>query len=113
MGKLQGRTAKGSTFTLQDLKDELFEDWNTAIRNNMETFAGKFALYQRQLQEELTRTMEEGTSRIIDELNRGAHDKIKNEVTPTYRVSEEGRLLSICVVFSGAASDLEGNGTCF
>lgn len=47
----------------------------------METFEGKFALYQRQLQEELTKTMQEGTSRIIDELNRGAHDKIKNEVS--------------------------------
>lgn len=80
MGKLQGRTTKGSTFTLQDLKDELFEDWDSAVRRNMETFEGKFALYQRQLQEELTRAMEEGTSRIIDELNKGAHDKINNEV---------------------------------
>ncbi|KAJ3537236.1 hypothetical protein NM688_g6718 [Phlebia brevispora] len=77
--KLQGRTVQGSTFTLQDLKDELFEDVDSAIRRNMETFEGKFALYQRQLQEELTKTMQEGTSRIIDELNRGPHDKIKNE----------------------------------
>ena len=46
MAKLQGRTAKGSTFTLQDLKDELFEDWEAAVRRNMETFEGKFALYQ-------------------------------------------------------------------
>ena len=80
MAKLQGRTVKGSTFTLQDLKDELFEPWESAVRRNMETFEGKFALYQRQLQEELTRTMQEGTNRIIDELNRGPHDKIKNEV---------------------------------
>lgn len=46
----------------------------------METFEGKFALYQRQLQEELAKTMQEETNRIIDELNRGPHDKIKNEV---------------------------------
>ncbi len=80
VAKLQGRTVKGSTFTLQDLKDELFEDWESAIRRNMETFEGKFALYQRQLQEELMKNMQEGTNRIIDELNRGPHDKIKNEV---------------------------------
>lgn len=80
VAKLQGRTVKGSTFTLQDLKDELFEDWESAVQCNMETFEGKFALYQRQLQEELTKTMQEGTSRIIDELNRGPHDKIKDEV---------------------------------
>ena len=71
---------KSSTFTLQDLKDELHEDWESAIAKNMETFEGKFALYQRQLQEELSRTMREESSRIIDELNRGPHDKIKDKV---------------------------------
>ena len=45
----------------------------------METFEGKFALYQRQLQDELSRVMRDESSRIIDELNRGPHDKIKDK----------------------------------
>ncbi|KAI0701233.1 hypothetical protein BC835DRAFT_271177 [Cytidiella melzeri] len=77
--KLQDRSAKESTFTLQDLKDELHEGWQAAVQKNMETFEGKFALYQRQLQEELARVIREDNNRIIDELNRGPHDKIKDE----------------------------------
>ncbi|KAI0090196.1 hypothetical protein BDY19DRAFT_887919 [Irpex rosettiformis] len=76
---LQGRSVKEAAFTLQDLKDELHEGWETAVRKNMETFEGKFALYQRQLQEELSRVIRDENSRIIDELNRGPHDKIKDE----------------------------------
>ena len=77
---LQGRSVKESAFTLQDLKDELHEGCEVAVRKNMETFEGKFALYQRQLQEELSRVIREENSLIIDELNRGPHDKIKDEV---------------------------------
>ena len=77
---LQGSTVKSSTYTLQDLKDELHEDWESAITRNMETFEGKFALYQRQLQDELSRVMRDESSRVIDELNKGPHDKIKNQV---------------------------------
>lgn len=47
----------------------------------MQTFEGKFNLYQRQLKDELSRVMNEGTARVIDELNRGPHDKIKNEAS--------------------------------
>ncbi|GJE96219.1 hypothetical protein PsYK624_124130 [Phanerochaete sordida] len=70
---------KGSAFSLQELKDELLEDWDATVAKNMKTFEGKFNLYQRQLQEELLRVTREGTDRIIDELNRGPHDRIKNE----------------------------------
>ena len=85
---------KESTFTLQDLKDELHEEWEHAIRKNMETFEGKFALYQRQLQEELSRMIREENNRIIDELNRGPHDKIKDEVT--YPFNEGICNVSLC-----------------
>ncbi|PSS05479.1 hypothetical protein PHLCEN_2v3761 [Hermanssonia centrifuga] len=77
--RLQGRTVKSSSLTLQDLKDELFEDWESAVQKNMETFEGKFALHQRQLQEELARFIREENNRLIDEVNKGPHDKIKNE----------------------------------
>lgn len=71
---------KRSRYTLQELKDELHEDWESAIKKNMETFEGKFALYQRQLQDELSRVMKEESNRVIDELNKGPHDKIKDKV---------------------------------
>ncbi len=59
----------------------------------METFEGKFALYQRQLQEELSRVIREENSRIIDELNRGPHDKIKDDVSLRIEVSWDNELI--------------------
>lgn len=88
---LQGNTVKSSTLTLQDLKDELHEDWESAIARNMETFEGKFALYQRQLQDELSRVMREESNRVIDELNKGPHDKIKNKVRVEQFLNTIGR----------------------
>ncbi len=55
------------------------------MQKNMETFEGKFALHQRQLQEELARFIREENNRLIDEVNKGPHDKIKNEVCPFLR----------------------------
>lgn len=74
------RSSQRSTFTLQDLKDELHEDWETAIRKNMETFEGKFALQQRHLQLALSKFIREENNRLIDEVNKGPHDQIKNKV---------------------------------
>lgn len=78
---LQGRSVKEATLTLQDLKDELHEGLEAAVQKNMETFEGKFTLYQRQLQEELARFIREENNRIVDELNKGPHDKIKDDVS--------------------------------
>ena len=69
-----------STYTLADLREELREDSDVAIRKNFETFQGKFALQQRQLQEELTKVIREENNRLIDAVNAGPHDLIKHEV---------------------------------
>lgn len=69
-----------STYTLADLHDELREDSDVAIRKNFETFQGKFALQQRQLQEELTKVIREENNRILDAVTAGPHDLIKHEV---------------------------------
>ncbi len=74
------RSAQRSTFTLQDLKDELHEDWDTALKENLKTFEGKFALQQRHLEQALSKFIHEENNRLIDEVNKGPHDKIKNEV---------------------------------
>ncbi|KAJ3543517.1 hypothetical protein NM688_g5844 [Phlebia brevispora] len=82
-GKISGKqgteSRTSSTFSLQDLKSELREDWDTAVSNNMQVFAGKFALQQRQLQEELSRIIHEEQNRLIDEVNKGPHDLIKDK----------------------------------
>ena len=74
------RTKPRSTYTLSDLKEELFEDSDAAIKKNFLTFEYKFALQQRQLQEELTKVIREENDRVIDAVNRGPHDLIKHEV---------------------------------
>lgn len=80
---LQASTVKSSTFTMQDLKDELHEDWQATVEKHMKTFEGKFDLYQRQLTEELHKTVKSESDRVINELSKGPHDKIKNKVRST------------------------------
>ena len=68
------------TYTVVDLKRELHEDWNTAVEKNLEVFAGKFMIQQRQVAEELSTAIQEGTERVLDEMNKGPHDLIKHQV---------------------------------
>ena len=63
----------------------------------MKTFEGKFALYQRQLQDELSHVMREESNRVIDELNKGPHDKIKNKVRAWRRARDVGETHTICI----------------
>lgn len=71
-----------SSYTIQDLKYDLHEDWDTAVSNNLQVFEGKFALQQRQLQEELSKFIHEDNNRILDAVSKGPHDLIKHEVSP-------------------------------
>ena len=72
------RASGRSSYTIHDLKEDLHEDWDTAIKNNLQTFEGKFALQQRQLQEELWKFIHEENNRVIDAVSRGPHDLIKH-----------------------------------
>ena len=82
-GKSQasGKSTPGkSSYSVRDLKQELHEDWGTAVKNNMEVFEGKFALQQRQLREELSKFIRDENDRILDNINSGPHDLIKQKV---------------------------------
>ena len=63
-------------FSVKDLKEELFENLEDAISVNFEVFERKFTLHQNQLQEQLTKSMQE----IIVTIKEGPHDKIKDPV---------------------------------
>ncbi|CAL1709515.1 unnamed protein product [Somion occarium] len=72
------RSKKRSDFTMKDLREELRYDFETSVRKNLETFAGKFELYQRQLKDELTKTINDANNRILTAVKEGPHDKIRN-----------------------------------
>ncbi|KAI1785580.1 hypothetical protein LXA43DRAFT_1037408 [Ganoderma leucocontextum] len=59
-----------------ELQKELQMDVRTAVRENMEQFQAKFIIQQRELEEELRRTMHREGDRIIDAVISGPHDKI-------------------------------------
>ena len=58
-----------------------------SVQKNWVTFEGKFQLHTRQLQDELTKTINEGNSRVIKAVKEGPHDRIKNPVCIPFDVS--------------------------
>ncbi|THH29709.1 hypothetical protein EUX98_g4473 [Antrodiella citrinella] len=73
------RASKRSVFSSKDLRDELQEDFDLAIVKNLETFEGKFVLYQKQLKEELSKFIRDENDRLLVAVREGPHDRIKNE----------------------------------
>ncbi len=65
--------------SLKDLKNDLGEDWKTAVDRNMQVFQRKFSFRKKQLQE-LSLVIHEENDRIIQELSAGPHDTIHNKV---------------------------------
>ena len=89
------RAKPHSTYTPSDLKGELLEDSDAAIKKNFATFEDKFAIRQRQLRDELTKVIREENDRVIDAVNQGPHDLIKQEVRTLKDGIEERGLIVI------------------
>ncbi|KAJ7093996.1 hypothetical protein B0H15DRAFT_905027 [Mycena belliarum] len=63
-------------FTLEDLKDDLQTDIDSAVEKNMTVFTRKFEIQQRQLIDELSRVVAREGDRVISAVTAGPHDKI-------------------------------------
>ncbi|KAI0360925.1 hypothetical protein OH77DRAFT_1517315 [Trametes cingulata] len=61
---------------LDALKTELFESPELAIRKNFEVFERKFKMQQRELAEEIKRTVHHEGDRVIEAVTSGPHDRI-------------------------------------
>ena len=66
--------------SVKDLKLELRSNLDSVLRKNLETFEGKFELYNRQLKEELSQFIHEENRQIISVIREGPYEKIENEV---------------------------------
>ena len=74
------RATQQSEYTFNDFKTELREDWDTALRNNFKAFEGKFQLFYDRLEDNLHKYMREESDRVINEVNKGPHDLIRDPV---------------------------------
>lgn len=74
------RSQGQSTYGLSDLKDELHEGWETAVRKNIQSFEGKFRVEQRRLREQLERFIQDENDRLLTTITSGPHDLIKHPV---------------------------------
>lgn len=82
------RATQQSEYTFADFKTELREDWDTALKNNFKAFEGKFQLFYDRLEDNLHKYMREESDRVINEVNKGPHDLIRDPViSSTYRVA--------------------------
>ena len=61
---------------LRELKRELVEGYDAAVKKNMATFEIKFKMFK----DELTIIMHEESDRVIKAMNSGPHELIKDEV---------------------------------
>ena len=100
------RNSKRSAFSMKDLRDELNEDFEQAIKQNLESFEGKFVLYQKQLKQELSKFIRDENDRLLVAVKEGPHDRIKNEVCSP--ASEQSPKYSSALTV--IARDLEGDG---
>ena len=76
------RGRQGVVDEFKELQEELQMDVQTAIRENMEQFQAKFIIQQRELEEQMRRTMHREGDRIIDAFISGPHDRILDPVCP-------------------------------
>ncbi len=90
----------------KDLREDLKIDTETAIRRNFKQFERMFAIQQRELEEEMRRSMHREGDRIIQSVTSGPHDRIVDPVS-TVRLNENGERLH---VGPGYPRDLEGDG---
>ncbi|KAI0056627.1 hypothetical protein BV25DRAFT_1864510 [Artomyces pyxidatus] len=67
---------RSPTYGFDELKDELSDDPDTAIQKNMAPFSRKFEVQKRQIVDALTLVVRRESDRIIEEVKRGAHDRI-------------------------------------
>lgn len=82
------RTTQQSAAFLKDIKNDLREDWRTAVDKNMTVFERKFEVHQRQLQDDLASMIHEHNSRIIRKLSAGPHDRIRDQVSSHFSPSK-------------------------
>ncbi|KAI0061177.1 hypothetical protein BV25DRAFT_1806058 [Artomyces pyxidatus] len=69
----------GSSYGLEELKEDLLDDPDTAIQKNMVVFSRKFEVQKRQIVDELTLVVTRETDRIIKEVKSGAHERIMDK----------------------------------
>ncbi|KAJ6591119.1 hypothetical protein DFH09DRAFT_1138663 [Mycena vulgaris] len=68
------RTTKASD--LEDLKEDLHLEVETALEQNMAVFTRKFDIQKRQIVDELSRVIEREGDRVISAVTAGPHDRI-------------------------------------
>ena len=91
----------------KDLREDLKVDTETAIQRNFRQFERMFAIQQRELEEELRRSMHREGDRIIQSVTSGPHDRIVDPVSPKCVVKPCSDADSSN---PGYSRDLEGDG---
>ncbi|KAI0038791.1 hypothetical protein FA95DRAFT_1505041, partial [Auriscalpium vulgare] len=61
---------------LDELRDDLMDDPESAVAKNMVVFSRKFEIQKRQIIDEIALVVRRETDRIIQEVKTGAHDRI-------------------------------------
>ncbi|KAI0633747.1 hypothetical protein C8Q77DRAFT_1157911 [Trametes polyzona] len=78
-----GSTAKHSPGSgrdeLKDLREEILETTDAAVRKNLDTFERKFLVQHRRLMVEMQGLVRHEGDRIIDTVLSGPHDRIRNQ----------------------------------
>ena len=76
------KTARNKISALDELKVELREDFEDALKKNFDVFTFKFELQKEYIKAESDRVI----GAVKDAINQGPHMRIKNEVSTTRRI---------------------------
>jgi hypothetical protein len=94
--------------SVKDLRSEWGEDIATLLDKNMETFRNTFELQRQLINEDLSKIVTRGTDRVIQEVQAGPHDRIKDEDIYTIWKNMVGISFLFFFLFSGATHLLTG-----
>ncbi|KAI0252756.1 hypothetical protein BJV78DRAFT_266553 [Lactifluus subvellereus] len=77
--RVQGGKTTAANRSADDLRKEIFEEPDAAAEKNWTAFLRKFDEQKRQIIDDLTRVIERGNDRVIQEVKSGPHDRILND----------------------------------
>lgn len=67
--------------SLEDLRSELQEDLETAMKNNFELFNRKFEMQKKAIVDELSKLINRESDRVIEELSAGPYERILDKAS--------------------------------
>jgi hypothetical protein len=81
---------------VDDLREDILEDPNTAVEKNWVVFSRKFEAQKNQIIDELTLVVQRESDRVVRELKGKAHERIRDRVGCFFDCYSSHPIITVC-----------------